>query len=63
MPACCSELRGVSRGRLVGQRRMRPRSVVVRGPRSDRLPGLVEGEEQCFVRKRRLLPIGIWLAA
>ena len=30
---------------------MRPCGVVVLSPRSDRLPGLVEGEEQCFVQQ------------
>ena len=51
MPACCSELRGECRGRLVGQRRVWPWGVVVLSPRSDRLSGLVEVDEQRLVQQ------------
>jgi hypothetical protein len=51
VPACCRELRGVGRGCFIGQRRVRPSGVVVLDPLGDRLPGLVEREEQGLVQQ------------
>lgn len=51
-PVVClvGRVRGVSRGCLVGERRMRPLGVVILDPLGDRLSGLVEGKGQGLVQ-------------
>jgi hypothetical protein len=51
VPACCCELCGLGRGRFILQRRVRPSGVVAQHPLGDRLPGLVQREEQGLVQQ------------
>src|SRR5271168_2438161 len=49
--ACCGEIGGVGRRRLIAQSRMRPALVVIVDPVRDLGPGMIEAEEQALVEK------------